>query len=144
MVKWWRKSIIQWIVWLYLTVPWVFRFGLVSLLFIHNANDSHPDDYGESRLCYLWCLMFYPLFCLVIFPFFPMLKWCNVDIIPYSADIIVRRFHCRYCFIVNLNIGVNFFSSNVSRGVFPGTVSRNSFFLRTILETRIVPGYVPG
>ena len=69
MGKWWRKSIVQWIMWWDLTVTWVISSDLVSLILIQHPNDIHPDYYGEAHLCYLWCLLFYLILCLVNFPF---------------------------------------------------------------------------
>ena len=81
-MKWWRKSRVQWIMWKDLTVPWVIRSVLISLIFTQHANDNHPDDYLAAHLCcYLWCLLVYLLFCLATSPFFSdgwsgvMVRW---------------------------------------------------------------------
>ena len=99
-VKWWRISIIQWIVWLDSTVAWVISYVLVSLIFEQHANDVYPDKYGEARLCYLWCLLVYLLFCHVTFPFSPMMKRCNVEMVPDDAVMMVRIFWCRGSILV--------------------------------------------
>ena len=92
MAKWWRKSIIKWIIWLDLTIAWVISYVSVSLIFYQHSNDEYPNDYGEAHLCYLWCLLFYLPLCRVTSPFSPMMKWCNGEMIPDGAVMVVRLF----------------------------------------------------
>ena len=92
MVKWQRKPIIQWIVCLYSTVVWFISYVSVSLIFEQHANDGHPDEYGAAHLCYLWCLLVYLIFCHATSPFFLTMKWCNGEMIPDGAVMMVILF----------------------------------------------------
>ena len=100
MVKWWRNSIIKWIVSLDLTVAWVISYVSVSLIFYQNDNDVNTDDYGEDNLCYLWCLMVYLLLCNATSQFSMMAKWCNDEIIPDGSVMMVRLFRRRDSILV--------------------------------------------
>ena len=90
--------------------------------------------------------MVYLLFCLVIFPFSPMVKWWDGEIIPYGTVMMVRQLSCGDFSIINLLtevVWVNF-PQDFPRGVFPGTISRDIYLIRGSLGMQIFPGDVPG
>ena len=166
MLKWWKKSIIQWIVWLDSTVVWVIKYVSVYLIFYQDANDGHPDEYGGDHLFYLWCLLVYILLWRATYTFFLMVKWCNGEMVSGGAVMMVRLF-CRGDSIRALElilslewiffpvqfscakivVGENFiFLRGNPRGwswefFFPGTTIDNTW--RTN-GTEIVPGNVLG
>ena len=147
--KWWRKSTIKWIIWLDLTVAWFISYVSVSLILYQNTNDGHPDKYGVDHLCYLWCLLVYLLFYRSTSPFSTMVKYCDGEMIPDGAVMMVRLFRptvqfWRWSeFIVGVNfvppgqlswgtifVGENFFFP----GKNPVGRSREFWFPRTILD----------
>ena len=134
MEKWWRKSIVKCILWWNLTVRWVISSDLVFLLFIQNSNDSYRENYGEANLCYLCYLPVSLLFCIFTFLFSPMEKWCNCEMIPDGAVMLVRQFCCDGFSISNF----------LSPRIFPWTISGDISLLRITFGRKIILVDVPG
>ena len=76
-----------------LTLAWVISYISVYLIFYQHANDVHPDKYGASHLCYLWCLLICLIFCCATSLFPLIVKWCNCEMIPDGAVLMVILFH---------------------------------------------------
>ena len=140
MAKWWRKSIIQWIVWLDSTVAWVISHVSVYLIFDHHANDGHPDEYREAHLCYLWCLLVYLPFYRSTSTFFLMVKWCNDEMISDGASMMVILFFCgnSICALECTGWKLSLERILSSRDKIPGDMSRGTvpvaFVPRTTIE----------
>ena len=75
-----------------------YQLCLSLLGFDQNANDGYPDEYGTAQLCYLWYLLVYVIFWHVTSKFSPIAKWCNGEMIPDSAVIMVRLF----CHVISI------------------------------------------
>ena len=111
-----------------------YQIGFSLLGFVQHANDVHPDHCGATHLCYIWCLLLYLILCLFTFPFTLMLKWCNGEMIPDGAAMMVRQFRCGKFVIKNLRVVVNFVVGEnfVPQGVVLGDISRRSDFFPSL------------
>ena len=92
---WWNGEMAKKIngkmnLWWDLTVGWVIISALVSLTFIHPANDGDTDDYGAAHLYYLWILLVSLLLCLLNFMSSLMYRLCNDDMITDGAEMTVQ------------------------------------------------------
>ena len=69
-----------------------YQIGFSLLDFFQRANDDHPDEYGVAHLCYLLCLLVSLIFYFFISIFYPMVKWCNEEMITDGAVMMVIIF----------------------------------------------------
>ena len=133
MVKWWRKKwMVKWTVWWYLNVSWVISSSLVSLNFIQYTNDGNTYNYREARIYYLWLPLVSLIFYLFTFLYSLLVKWCDGEIIPNVAVMMVRRFCSGYLMIGNVSIDYcrsEFFSVHI-----PGCISWVSFPVHVVTQ----------